>query len=251
MLDNHEIESVLEALVEGKTHEELDMAMTQIFEYYFIEKYAFSDIVNVGAEKDIRILLNTYPRKWANHYLENQYYVHDPIVLNSGKMKLPFSWEKRTLEKLTPIQKQIFNEASDYNIKCGTAIPLLPRSNGQCFLTILDHINIHPYITYVLTLASQMYYDRKRMIDANQHISTLTQREREILLMKSHGLSIKVVAHRLGVSDSTVVFHLRNIRQKLRATSLAHALFLFGLATAHTATVQPTKQVSRLERLSA
>lgn len=234
MLDNQEIESVLEALTMSQTHQEIDTALTRIFEHYFIERYAFVDISNVGQEKNIKGFLTTYPQAWLDHYVQNKYYNHDPVFLSCGKMRLSFNWDRKTLEALTPIQKQIFNDATDFNITYGTTIPLLPRSDGQSFLTILDHLNLNPYISYVLTVAAQLYYDRRRIIDANHCISMLTHREKEILQMKAQGLSIKIISHKLGVSDSTIIFHLRNIRQKLKATSLAHALFLFGLATAQT-----------------
>ncbi|MBY0462891.1 MAG: LuxR family transcriptional regulator [Alphaproteobacteria bacterium] len=233
MVDNQGIGSALEALSLSQTNLDLDTALTKIFEHYFIERYAFVDVSNDGAEKNIKGFLTTYPKAWLDHYLENKYYNHDPIFLNYGKMQLPFKWDKRTLDGLIPIQKQLFKDAADFNIKLGTTIPLLPRIDGQSFLTILDHANIHPNISYTLTLAAQLYYDRRRIIDANHHINTLTHREKEILQMKSRGQSIKIIAYNLGVSDSTIIFHLRNIRQKLKATSLAHALFLFGLATAH------------------
>ncbi|MBY0280534.1 MAG: LuxR family transcriptional regulator [Alphaproteobacteria bacterium] len=233
MLDNQEIGLLLEALSLSQTNLDLDRSLTKLFEYYLIERYAFVDIANKGSEKSIKFFLTTYPKAWLDHYLENKYYNHDPIFFSYGKMQLPFHWNKKTIEGLTPIQNQFFNDAADFNIKLGTTIPLLPRIDGQSFLTILDQENIHPNIAYTLTLAAQLYYDRRRIIDANHHIHTLTHREKEILQMKSRGQSIKIIAYNLGVSDSTIIFHLRNIRQKLKATSLAHALFLFGLATAH------------------
>ena len=231
MLNDQEIESILEALLSSQTYMELDNVLTEIFEHYDIERYAFVDILNVGQEKNIKGFLTTYPQAWLEHYVENKYHNHDPVFLSCGKMRLPFNWDRKTLQNLTPIQKQIFKDATDFNIKCGTTIPLFPRADGQSFLTILDHLSIHPYISYILTVASQLYYDRRKTLDANQSISMLTYREKEILQMKAQGLSIKVISHRLGISDSTIIFHLKNIRQKLKATSLSHALFLFGQAT--------------------
>jgi DNA-binding CsgD family transcriptional regulator len=247
MLNDQEIESVLESLIFSQTSLDLDTALTKIFEHYLIERYAFVDISSINDERNIKGFLTTYPKAWQDHYVQNQYYNYDPVFLSFGKMRLPFNWDKRTLEGLTPIQQQIFKDASDFDIKHGTTIPLIPRPDGQSFLTILDHQNINPFIIYVLSLASQLYYERKRIIDANHNISALTHREKEILQMKSEGLSIKIIAYKLGVSDSTIIFHLRNIRQKLKATSLAHALFQFGLATAHGIVPYSEKTFSKLE----
>lgn len=52
----------------------------------------------------------------------------------------------------------------------------------------------------------------------------LTARERQILLILGEGHQNKVVAHRLGLSEATVKFHLRNIYRKLRAQNRTQAL---------------------------
>lgn len=52
----------------------------------------------------------------------------------------------------------------------------------------------------------------------------LTARERQILLFMGEGHPNKVAAHRLGLSEATVKFHLRNIYRKLHAQNRTQAL---------------------------
>lgn len=52
----------------------------------------------------------------------------------------------------------------------------------------------------------------------------LTARERQIMLFMSEGHPNKVAAHRLGLSEATVKFHLRNIYRKLHAQNRTQAL---------------------------
>lgn len=52
----------------------------------------------------------------------------------------------------------------------------------------------------------------------------LTARERQILLLLGEGYQNKVAAHRLGLSEATVKFHLRNIYRKLHAQNRTQAL---------------------------
>ena len=52
----------------------------------------------------------------------------------------------------------------------------------------------------------------------------LTARERQILLLLGEGHQNKVAAHRLGLSEATVKFHLRNIYRKLHAQNRTQAL---------------------------
>jgi len=53
---------------------------------------------------------------------------------------------------------------------------------------------------------------------------TLTDRERELLVLLANGTSNKDVANRLFVSENTVKFHLKNIYAKLAVTSRVHAI---------------------------
>jgi DNA-binding NarL/FixJ family response regulator len=52
----------------------------------------------------------------------------------------------------------------------------------------------------------------------------LTARETEVLGMMAEGLSNKVIAHRLGISEHTVKFHVTSIMGKLSAASRTEAV---------------------------
>ena len=52
----------------------------------------------------------------------------------------------------------------------------------------------------------------------------LTEREREVLALIRDGFRNKQVASRLGISETTVNFHIRNLVQKLGANDRTHAV---------------------------
>lgn len=54
--------------------------------------------------------------------------------------------------------------------------------------------------------------------------STLSPRESEILALVADGLTSKAIAARLGISESTVNWHLANALRKLGASSRAAAV---------------------------
>ncbi len=81
-------------------------------------------------------------------------------------------------------------------------------------------------------LAADTYFRSAKKFESKELIASLTPREHEILKLKSEGLSAKKISILLHVSESTVTFHLINIKKKLNATSIAQALFKFCAATA-------------------
>lgn len=222
-------EELLNTFTQKKNSEELHELFRQICEHYFIEKFAIANFaVKEGSFAGFQIF-DTYPGGWIKHYLEKQYYLHDPVFSTLGKIRLPYSWESRKMSEMTPTQQRLFSEAADYNIKFGTTIPFMPTAQGQTFLTIIDHVNIHPEILYVLNTALQLYENRRFELKIVEKISTLTPREYEILELKSQGIPLKCVADKLQITEVTTNFHLKNIKQKLNAKSIDHALYLFGL----------------------
>ena len=61
-------------------------------------------------------------------------------------------------------------------------------------------------------------------IDDAASVESLTPREIEVLELVAEGLSNKVVAARLGISDQTVKFHLTSISGKLGAINRTDAV---------------------------
>lgn len=67
---------------------------------------------------------------------------------------------------------------------------------------------------------------RRRMIEARDRISSLSQREREVLDWLSEGSSNKVIARELEISPRTVEIHRANMMSKLGARHAAEAVRL-------------------------
>lgn len=67
---------------------------------------------------------------------------------------------------------------------------------------------------------------RRRMIEARDRISSLSNREREVLDWLSEGSSNKVIARELEISPRTVEIHRANMMMKLGARHAAEAVRL-------------------------
>ena len=67
---------------------------------------------------------------------------------------------------------------------------------------------------------------RRRMIEARSRISSLSNREREVLNWLAEGSSNKVIARELDISPRTVEIHRANMMTKLGARHAAEAVRL-------------------------
>jgi DNA-binding NarL/FixJ family response regulator len=61
---------------------------------------------------------------------------------------------------------------------------------------------------------------------ASQHETTFTPREIEVLHRLRQGLQNKIIAYELGMSESTVKVHLRNVMKKLNASNRTQVAFM-------------------------
>ncbi|MEM6475969.1 MAG: LuxR C-terminal-related transcriptional regulator [Pseudomonadota bacterium] len=93
------------------------------------------------------------------------------------------------------------------------SLPLDPERFGRC-LSRIEHE------------AELFGAARRRMIEARDRISSLSQREREVLDWLSEGSSNKVIARELDISPRTVEIHRANMMSKLGARHAAEAVRL-------------------------
>ena len=67
-------------------------------------------------------------------------------------------------------------------------------------------------------------------LTATANVEELSPREREILELLAQGLPNKEIAHRVGISDGTVRWHLRHVYDKLHVRSRTEAALKFRSA---------------------
>lgn len=79
---------------------------------------------------------------------------------------------------------------------------------------INDQVHLDPTVARRLT---------QRMITPQQGLGSLTQRERDILVLVATGLSNKEIAGRLGISERTARTHVSNVLAKMQLASRTQA----------------------------
>jgi len=136
----------------------------------------------------------------------------------------------RTLTAELPDIKVIILTATEDDAKLFEAIKsgaqgyLLKNLEADDFFSMLDRASLgEPALTP--NLARKLLHEFARPAADPQDRDALTAREREVLELMVEGItSNRRLAKRLGVSENTVKFHVRNILDKLRLHTRAEAV---------------------------
>jgi len=136
----------------------------------------------------------------------------------------------RTLTAELPDVKVIILTATEDDAKLFEAIKsgaqgyLLKNLEADDFFSMLDRASLgEPALTP--NLARKLLHEFARPAADQHDQNALTAREREVLELMVEGItSNRRLAKRLGLSENTVKFHVRNILDKLRLHTRAEAV---------------------------
>ena len=155
----------------------------------------------------------------------------DIVLMDVSMPEMDGITATRTLRAEIPDVKVVILTASEDDaklfdaIKAGAQGYLLKNLEADDFFSMLDRASQgEPALTP--NLARKLLQEFARPAETTeQDPDALTDREREVLELMVEGVaSNRKLAKRLGVSENTVKFHVRNILDKLRLHSRAEAV---------------------------
>lgn len=181
------------------------------------------------------VIYSNYPPKWIEKYINMTLYKHDPVVLLARKSITPFVWDDKTLLFNSSAYNKIFVAAREFNILSGYTFPLHDHENnlatlslyaegdcGQLGKCIKEHKNNIQLL--LLSVHEQFMHIRPYKLRPEGNGRTLTTRETEVLRWASAGKTYGEIAIIMGITESTVKFHISNLIVKLGVVNAKHAI---------------------------
>ncbi len=186
------------------------------------------------------LIISSYPEGWVDQYHTGNLQFTDPVVLNAFRCSSPFRWD----ENMTLVSglrlRGIFSRARKYNIVSGFTLVLHDHMNNLALLSfttsdedaalplspddgrmqmLLIRINAEMY--HVAGLSSAVTKPENRTGK-----NLLTPREQQVMYWTSMGKTYGETASILGISASTVKFHMHNIFSRLGVSNARQAVRL-------------------------
>lgn len=200
-----------------------------------------------GHSKDDLVIINGYPQEWRERYDHKGYSSVDPVVLSCRRNVMPLNWSNIAPGKFEGGQREqdmsVMDEAKEFGLSYGWTVPLHNAGGGWNLFSIAsssyDNFFMHdhdprlalaylilPVINKVITETSV------ERLEKQSRANSVTKREREVIAWAADGKTNWETSLIMGISESTVRFHLKNVTRKMGAANTVNTVskaILYGI----------------------
>ena len=174
--------------------------------------------------------LNGWPAGWFERYIDQEHAAVDGVCIWSAKSRHPFFWSD-VPERWsgTDGSKRVANEATEFGIRSGFAVPMLSLEHWQSVLSFaspLKHCDIsRGQQAQLITMAIFAGMSIQALgVDPATDEALLSDRQKEVLLWAAGGKTAWETSVILQISEETVWFHQKAARRALGVATTTQAI---------------------------
>jgi LuxR family quorum-sensing system transcriptional regulator CciR len=183
------------------------------------------------------IRLYNYPLTWAENFIENGLYAHDPVLLASLTSAVGFVWtDVPTMIEMTNKQRTILESAATHGLGDGFTVPAhIPGEiSGSCSFATKRGVLVPPANLLLAQLIGAFAFQAARRLNRMESLPQqrplrLAPRQRDCLLWAIKGKTDWETSRILGLKEETVTEYLDTARERYGVTKrlplAIHAIF--------------------------
>ena len=166
------------------------------------------------------ILVPNYPEAWARIYIGLDLRSTDPIRRAGERSLTGFEW--RNVDHFIPLSRgdrQFLSVARESGVGDGFTVPrhLPGEASGSCSFAVKPRADTPGHMLHVAEIIGAVAIAKARELVGAAPLrgrSILTERQRECVLWSARGKTAGEIADILGISEETVVRHLKMARDR-------------------------------------
>lgn len=224
VLDDY-IGNFIDSLDLGRDEASIRSAIERLATNSGFERYAY-----VEYRASDRRGHSNYSLEWQERYVDQNYFLLDPIAVHAGRTMRPVTWSYSTRNESDPLTRRFFGEAKDFGVSSGLALPIRSSFGRTVLLSFaagsveLPDIAIRDF-AYVATAVAYLHIGMRDLASLVPTGSAeLSPREQICVMWASFGKTKAETAQLLGLTEKTVRFYLERAREKLGASNISHAV---------------------------
>jgi LuxR family quorum-sensing system transcriptional regulator ExpR len=204
----------------------------------------YSYMVVNKREPSEKMIISSYPEEWVRLYYDGNLQLTDPVVLTAFSRTSPFTWDDNMvlISGLKPAA--LFSKARKYDIVRGVTFVLHDHRNHLALLSFITTSppglsQEPPFLSdtekrqmQLIHIHAEMYRLARCVSDSDAQNgirvrkTLFTPREHDVLYWSALGKTYGETGTILGISVSTVKFHMRNIIARLGVSNARQAIRL-------------------------
>jgi DNA-binding CsgD family transcriptional regulator len=177
------------------------------------------------------IMLDGYPEGWVKRYFEESHFEADPVMAYCANHIVPVQWSDLPVAAGSRAER-VMLEAAEFGLRAGITMPVHSPQGELGILSLA--LDAPPEVALPITQNSLPYVQllAGHLHEAVRRVTGLLKvpdpdlslREIECLRWAADGKTSGEIAQLLGLSESTINFHLNNAMQKLDVVNRQHAV---------------------------
>jgi DNA-binding CsgD family transcriptional regulator len=230
-MDIQSIHQVRHAFAAASTIEELTNLCREGSQRLGFHSFIYALRVPTHFAEARLIMLDGYPDGWVKRYFEQAYFDADPVMAYCSNHIIPIQWSDLPIVQGSR-EELVMKEAADFGLRAGITVPV-HSPNGELGILSLA-LDADPEqartitetaLPYVQLLAAHLHEAVRRVTGlVNTAAPDLSPREIECLRWAADGKTSGEIAQILGLSESTINFHVNNSVLKLDVINRQHAI---------------------------
>lgn len=219
----------VEALRRAQTREALRDTLRDALEPHGLVYSVITSLPQNAADLGSAILHDDLPTGWSDHYLRSGFLHHDPVARRCRTSPVPFAWSEAPYDPVRdPFAARVMAQARSAGMRSGFCVPVFGVGGS---IGCVSFSGSGARVTSktaggIVMLALGAFEAAARIADPERCTPrpTLTDRERQVLMMLAKGHCTQEIARRLGIAERTVLAHVSSSCRKLDAVNRNHAV---------------------------
>ena len=232
------LRTLIDAALHATTVEDVHALCSRLCQELGFDYFIYGAQLPTSLIKPRFVIVSGYPQEWRQHYKDNGYTQSDPTVAHCIGHVTPLLWSDVTRRDnpFTAEARRFMHEAHDFGLRNGVSFPVHGVSGESAMLSLAcaddrppapsiidDALPVgHLLSSYIHEAVRRVFVDNDSSIAIGQ--VQLTEREKECLTWAAEGKTTWETSHILGISERTVIFHLRNVALKLNVSNRSQAV---------------------------
>lgn len=199
--------------------------------------FALTHHANILEPSHAIIRLHNYPEPWVDYFDRQRLGVSGPVHRASHRTCAGFAWDRMPdLIQMTPGDHHMLDLARDHGLVDGFTVPanIVGEASGSCSFAVGPGHELPVDALQWAQLAGIAAFERARRIwlvgiEPRGPRPRLTDRQRDCLIWAARGKTAWESGRILGISEETVVRHLKQARDRYgvekQTSLLIRALF--------------------------